>query len=95
MRSSNDLSLRQLQYVVAIADTLGFRKAAERCHVSQPSLSAQIAQLEDALNVIDWVRTDGRQRLGDGPIVLIGESAGCTLAVLSLLALREQRYAEL
>lgn len=48
------------------------------------------AQLDDALNVIDWVRTDGRAVLGDGPIVLIGESAGSTLAVLSLLALREQ-----
>jgi LysR family hydrogen peroxide-inducible transcriptional activator len=42
-------SLRQLQYAVAVADSLGFGKAAERCHVSQPSLSAQIAQLEDAL----------------------------------------------
>jgi len=42
-------SLRQLQYAVAVADTLSFRKAAERCHVSQPSLSAQLAQLEDAL----------------------------------------------
>ena len=51
MRSSNDLSLRQLQYVVAIADTLGFRRAAERCHVSQPSLSAQVAELEETLGV--------------------------------------------
>jgi LysR family hydrogen peroxide-inducible transcriptional activator len=44
-------SLRQLQYAVAVADTLSFRRAAERCHVSQPSLSAQLAQLEDALGV--------------------------------------------
>jgi LysR family hydrogen peroxide-inducible transcriptional activator len=44
-------SLRQLQYVVALADTLSFRKAAERCHVSQPSLSAQLAQLEGMLGV--------------------------------------------
>jgi LysR family hydrogen peroxide-inducible transcriptional activator len=44
-------SLRQLQYAVAVAETLSFRKAAERCHVSQPSLSAQLAQLEDALGV--------------------------------------------
>jgi LysR family hydrogen peroxide-inducible transcriptional activator len=47
----HDLSLRQLQYVVAVADTLGFRKAAERCHVAQPSLSAQIRELEAALGV--------------------------------------------
>src|SRR2546429_7114397 len=44
-------SLRQLQYAVAVADTGGFRKAAQLCHVSQPSLSAQLAQLEDALGV--------------------------------------------
>jgi LysR family transcriptional regulator, hydrogen peroxide-inducible genes activator len=47
----SDLSLRQLQYVVAVADTLGFRRAAERCAVSQPTLSAQIQQLEGALGV--------------------------------------------
>src|SRR6266536_3585000 len=41
-------SLRQLQYAVAVAEARGFRTAAERCHVSQPSLSAQIAQLEAA-----------------------------------------------
>lgn len=44
-------SLRQLQYAVAVAESMSFRKAAERCHVSQPSLSAQLAQLEDALGV--------------------------------------------
>jgi len=44
-------TLRQLQYAVAVAEVLSFRRAAERCHVSQPSLSAQLAQLEDALGV--------------------------------------------
>jgi LysR family hydrogen peroxide-inducible transcriptional activator len=49
--SPHPFSLRQLQYVVAVAEALSFRKAAERCHVSQPSLSAQLAQLEAALGV--------------------------------------------
>src|SRR4051812_35631714 len=44
-------SLRQLQYVVAVAEASSFRKAAALCHVSQPSLSAQIAALEAALGV--------------------------------------------
>jgi LysR family transcriptional regulator, hydrogen peroxide-inducible genes activator len=44
-------TLRQLQYAVAVAEWLSFRKAAEHCHVSQPSLSAQIAQMEGALGV--------------------------------------------
>ena len=49
--SIHDLSLRQLQYVVAVADTLGFRRAAERCGVSQPTLSAQVQHLEEVLGV--------------------------------------------
>lgn len=44
-------TLRQLQYAVAVADTLSFRRAAETCHVSQPSLSSQLAELESALGV--------------------------------------------
>lgn len=43
-------SLRQLQYLVAVAQTGSFSKAAERCRVSQPSLSAQVAQLEEVLD---------------------------------------------
>jgi DNA-binding transcriptional LysR family regulator len=43
--------LRRLPYVVAVADALSFRRAAKHCDVSQPSLSVQLAQLEDALGV--------------------------------------------
>jgi len=46
---SPDFSLRQLQYIVAIAETGGFGAAAQRCGVSQPSLSAQVAKLESVL----------------------------------------------
>lgn len=57
----SDISLRQLQYVVAVADTLGFRRAAERCGVSQPTLSAQVQQLEEVLGVSLFER-DARMR---------------------------------
>jgi LysR family transcriptional regulator, hydrogen peroxide-inducible genes activator len=53
-------TLRQLQYVVAIADTRSFRQAASRCAVSQPSLSAQVAQLERTLGVALFERTTRR-----------------------------------
>jgi len=42
-------STRQLQYAVAVADARSFRRAAGLCGVSQPSLSAQLGLLEDAL----------------------------------------------
>lgn len=50
------LTLRQLQYVVAIADTGSFRAAAERCHVALPSVSAQVAAMEEALGVVLFER---------------------------------------
>jgi LysR family hydrogen peroxide-inducible transcriptional activator len=50
MRSGpHPFTLRQLQYAEAVAELRSFRRAAERCHVSQPSLSAQVAQLEEQL----------------------------------------------
>jgi LysR family transcriptional regulator, hydrogen peroxide-inducible genes activator len=51
------VTLRQLRYLVALADTLHFGRAAVRCHVSQPSLSAQIQQLEDLLGAVLVERT--------------------------------------
>jgi LysR family hydrogen peroxide-inducible transcriptional activator len=64
-------SLRQLQYVVAVADALSFRKAAENCHVSQPSLSAQLAQLEDALGVRLFERDRRRVLLTPAGVQLV------------------------
>ena len=39
-------SIQQLRYLVAVAEHLHFRRAAEACHVTQPTLSAQIKDLE-------------------------------------------------
>ncbi|MCG8507781.1 MAG: LysR substrate-binding domain-containing protein [Rhodospirillales bacterium] len=44
-------TLKQLRYLVAIGETLHFRRAAESVHVSQPTLSAQLKELEDRLGV--------------------------------------------
>lgn len=45
------MNLRALQYLVTLADVRHFSKAAELCHVSQPTLSTQIRKLEDELDV--------------------------------------------
>ena len=56
-------SLRQLQYVVAVADSLSFNRAADECHVSQPSLSLQIAELERVLAITIFERDPHRVAL--------------------------------
>jgi len=43
------MEMHQLRYFVAAAQTGNFSRAAERCHVSQPSLSQQILKLERKL----------------------------------------------
>ncbi len=43
------MELHQLRYAVAIAETGNFTRAAERCHVTQPSLSQQIINLESEI----------------------------------------------
>lgn len=43
------MEMHQLRYVVAVARVGNFSRAAEQCHVAQPSLSQQIQKLEDEL----------------------------------------------
>lgn len=53
------MNLRSLEYLVALAEHRHFRKAAEACFVSQPTLSAQIRKLEDELGVVLVERNPG------------------------------------
>jgi LysR family hydrogen peroxide-inducible transcriptional activator len=57
------LSLRDLEYVVAIADEHHFGRAAERCNVSQPTLSVQVRKLEAALGLVLFERGNRRVML--------------------------------
>jgi LysR family hydrogen peroxide-inducible transcriptional activator len=55
--SLKNLSLRDLEYAVAVADERHFGRAAARCHVSQPALSVQVRKLEDVVGAQIFERT--------------------------------------
>lgn len=57
------MKLRDLNYLVAVAQTLHFGKAAKMTHVSQPTLSVQLKKLEDRLGVTLVERNNKNVRL--------------------------------
>jgi DNA-binding transcriptional LysR family regulator len=65
------MEVRQLEYVVAIADTKSFTKAAERCHTAQSALSHQIARLEGQLGSKIFERTSRSVVLTEAGHVLL------------------------
>jgi LysR family hydrogen peroxide-inducible transcriptional activator len=51
------MTLTELRYLVALSETGHFRKAAEQCHVSQPTLSIAIKKLEEELGICLFERS--------------------------------------
>jgi LysR family hydrogen peroxide-inducible transcriptional activator len=75
-----NVSLRQLQYVVAVADLRGFRRAADACHVAQPSLSAQVALVERQLGVQLFERDSRSVRISARGAVVIDQARRILIA---------------
>lgn len=59
------MELHQLRYMCAIVETGSFSRAAEHCHVAQPSLSQQISKLEEELGTRLFDRLGRSVRLTD------------------------------
>ncbi len=57
------MTLTELRYIVTLAQESHFGRAAERCHVSQPTLSVGVKKLEDELGVLIFERTKSAVRL--------------------------------
>ncbi|MCB0387447.1 MAG: LysR family transcriptional regulator [Winogradskyella sp.] len=51
------MTITQLYYVLAVAENKNFTKAAEKCFVTQPTLSMQIQKLEDELDILIFDRS--------------------------------------
>lgn len=72
MKPRPGFKYRQLQYFLAVADSLHFSKAAERLFVTQPTLSHQLAELEAQIGAPLFDRTGGAVRLTQAGEVFLG-----------------------
>ncbi len=56
--SAKLMNLRDFEYIIAVDETRNFTAAAQKCFISQPTLSTQIKKLEEFLNVSIFDRTN-------------------------------------
>ena len=68
------MTLTELKYIVAVAAERHFGRAAERCFVSQPSLSASVKNLEDELGVQIFERAKGEVLLTPVGEEIVGQA---------------------
>jgi LysR family transcriptional activator of glutamate synthase operon len=68
------MELRQLRYLVALADEQSFTRAAEREHIAQPALSQQIQKLEQELGIPLVERTTRRVQITDAGNLLVARA---------------------
>jgi LysR family hydrogen peroxide-inducible transcriptional activator len=59
------VNIKALHYLIALAECLNFSRAADRCAVTQPTLSIQVRKLEEYLGVTLFVRNRARVVLTD------------------------------
>ena len=64
------MTLVQLEYIIALDAARHFAKAAESCHVTQPSLSMQVQKLEEELGMQIFIRTNPVTTTETGQIVI-------------------------
>lgn len=57
------MTLTELRYIIALAQTRHFGRAAEQCHVSQPTLSVGVKNLEEDLGVLIFERSKSAVRV--------------------------------
>ncbi|EJL6703901.1 DNA-binding transcriptional regulator OxyR [Vibrio cholerae] len=68
------MNIRDFEYLVALADHKHFRKAAEACFVSQPTLSGQIRKLEDEIGTTLLERSSRRVLFTEAGLQLVDQA---------------------
>ncbi|GKX64185.1 hydrogen peroxide-inducible genes activator [Pragia fontium] len=68
------MNIRDLEYLVALSEHCHFRRAADSCHVSQPTLSGQIRKLEDELGVMLLERTSRKVLFTQAGMLLVDQA---------------------
>ncbi|WP_375751686.1 DNA-binding transcriptional regulator OxyR [Vibrio sp. HN007] len=68
------MNIRDFEYLVALAEHKHFRKAAEACFVSQPTLSGQIRKLEDELGTALLERSSRRVLFTESGLLLVDQA---------------------
>ena len=81
------MNLRDLRYLVAVAEHRHFGRAAEACFVSQPTLSTQLKKLEETLGVMLIERTNRRVMLSPEGEQIVAQAQRILSEVNTLLAL--------
>lgn len=84
------MNIRDLEYLIAVADLGHFGRAAEACFVSQPSLSIQIKKLEEELGLEIFERTNKRVLITPPGQEIIRQAREVLLAKNALLDLAKQ-----
>jgi len=89
-------SIRELDVFIALAETLNYRRAAERSHMTQPGVSGVIGRLEDSLQAQLFDRTTRSVRLTEAGAALLGQvrvlRAQVDVAAESVRQLQELRH---
>lgn len=68
------MNIRDLEYLVALAEMKHFRKAADLCNVSQPTLSGQIHKLEEELGTVLTERTSRKVLFTQSGLMLVEQA---------------------